>query len=250
MHTVTKILAIFILALVPTFSFASSLGGELGAYSEDFEASSLTSTRIGSGWRFFNAVFEDDVFLFSYFGLAPNGPQISAFVTDQGGIDQGNVQLSVYSDYECCQNPGSGHQSSTGLGLVETNVFREQTVGSSNVGEHWTFSFDAKLGNIDGDTEALAFLQVLDPNNGFSQTAEVTLDSTLVGNDWARYSISLTIGDWEGQILQFGFQSRAGNFDGAGMFYDNLDFNATAVPIPGALLFMVSGLLGVFARRR
>lgn len=156
-------------------------------------------------------------------------------------------QLSVYSDYECCASGGpggqpTGHQSSNGR--VETNVFQEQIIGAEDVGSTWTFSWDAALGNIEGSSQALAFIKVLDPLSGFAQTVFLDADMTATPDIWTSYALNLDIGDWEGQYLQFGFLTQASNFEGAGVFYDNVSF-VSAVPIPGALLLMGSGLLGL-----
>lgn len=251
MNMLKTTLSLLALSLAAT-SFASSTtieaAGGLSAFSDDFESTDINGFTLGSDWIYFNTVFDGNLTfpLFSYSGDAPNGPQISALVNDQGGPDQETQQLSIFSDYNCCA-PSFGHNSPTGT--VVTNVFQEQLIGPSNLGETWTFSFDAKAGNIEGASEALAFLRVLDPNNGFSTSGESTFETTLIGNDWARYSISLTIGDWDGQFLQFGFATRAGNFEGSGIFYDNIEFGPAPVPVPAAFWLLASGLMGLVVRR-
>ena len=192
---------------------------------EDFESVDINGSVIGDGWVFFNNVFSNGAPLFNYNGAAPNGPQISAIAAGEGGPDEGAQQLSIYSDYECCSG-GNGHNDPNGL--VEVNVFREPRTTSSpitadDVGDTWTFSFSAKRGNLEGSSEAFVFFKVLDPMSGFSLTEFVTADMTTASTDWARYSIDLTIGPWEGQILQFGFLTNASNFEGSGVFYDNLE---------------------------
>lgn len=216
---------------------------------DDFENRDPSSDTVGDGWRFFINVFESDERLFGYFGNAPNGPQISAIVSGQGGGDsQGFQQLSVYSDYECCDGGGpggspSGHRSPTGL--VETNVFLEQIIGADDVGSSWTFSWDAVSGNIEGASQALAFIKVLDPTSGFSSTAFVFADMSSTPDAWTSYALDLNIGDWSGQILQFGFLTNAANFEGSGNFYDNVSFDATVVPVPGAFFLFASGLFAL-----
>ncbi|MFK8029568.1 MAG: Ig-like domain-containing protein [Gammaproteobacteria bacterium] len=201
-------------------------------YSTDFESANpdpTMNTRIGSGWRYFNAVYlgNPSEFEFSYFGLAPNGPQISALVTDQGGVEQGGVQLTVYSDYECCQNPATGHQANTEFDIVEVNVFREDNVDAVDVGKTLTFSFDVKKGNIELDSTAFAFIKVLDPNDGFSETGKTEIELTNTSADWIRVDLELVIGDWTDQTLQFGFQTFSSRFQGAGNFYDNIEVTET-----------------------
>lgn len=194
---------------------------------QDFESIDIGATSIGDGWLYFNSVFNNGVFVFPYNGQAPNGPQMCALVTDEGGPTQGVQQFSVYSDYNCCQ-PAQGHFNPDGL--VEVNIFQEPRgsavgtqISADDVGDTWIFSFDAKRGNIGGSTEHIAFFKVLDPADNFSETALVSEDMTLTTVEWTRYNIELTIGDWEGQVLQFGFQTRASNFEPAGVFYDNIE---------------------------
>lgn len=234
-------------ALTAFFVTTQTSSASLFTFGDDFEDRDPADSQIGQGWRFFINVFDSGTYLFGYPGAAPNGPQISALAVGEGGVGQGDQQLSVYSDYECCAGGGpgggeTGHRSPTGL--VETNVFQEQVIDASDVGSSWTFTWDAKRGNIEGESEALAFLKVLDPQNGFSATALVTADMTTLSDSWATYGLDLSIGDWEGQILQFGFLTNAANFEGSNNFYDNVSFGAT-VPVPGALLLMASGLFGL-----
>jgi hypothetical protein len=97
-----------------------------------------------------------------------------------------------------------------------------------DIGKTLTFSFDAKRGNIEGATTALAYIQTLDPTAGFNRTNFVTIDMTnLSADSWNRYEISLDLTDplLVGQTLQFGFQNTASNFEGSGNFYDNILVN-------------------------
>ena len=152
----------------------------------------------------------------------------SAIVTGQGGPSQGQQQLSVYNDYNCCQQTNEGHFN--GTDRVEANVFQEpRSAGSpitaADIGKTFTFSFDAKVGNINDpsdpeceapnmcDSTARAFIQTLDPSASFNRTT-----------DWNRFEISLDLTDplLEGQVLQFGFSSNAKSFEPSGIFYDNV----------------------------
>ncbi len=221
----TRVLAFVAAAFFTTGSMASGLG----TYSQNFDGVDINGSEIGGGWIFFNNVFLIDTFLFDYSGAAPNGPQISAIVDDQR--DPGTQQLSVYSDYDCC-SPDSGHFQPIGLGVVQTNVFQEQTVASCNIGQTWTFTFDAKRGNLGGASTATAFLKVLDPFSGFSTTVEATEDMTVTSDtDWTTYTLDVTIGDWAGQLVQFGFQTEAGSFEPSGVFYDNVSFDGDGAGI-------------------
>ncbi len=215
---------------------------DISAYSQDFEGLNMASpTALGDdGWLVGANVFDaGGGFLYNYFAFpAPNGgPAFSAIVSGEGGPPQGQQQLSVYNDYN---NADHGN----GL-LIEANVFQESTIGAADIGSTWTFSYDAKLGNIEGDSTAVAFIKTLDPNNGFALTNFVTIDMTNTPVDWTGYSMDLAIdGSLEGQLFQFGFFSVASNFEGSGIFYDNI--NVTPAPSTLAVL----GIPLLFGRRR
>jgi hypothetical protein len=93
---------------------------------------------------------------------------------------------------------------------------------------------------------------VLDTLGGsFATLGEDVLDTTGLGMDWSGGELSLLIDEaWLGQTLQIGFTNTATNFNGSGVFYDNL--NVSAVPVPAAAWLFGSGLLGLVgvARRR
>jgi exo-beta-1,3-glucanase (GH17 family) len=173
------------------------------------------------GWLVGANVFEPDgtTFVYDYFAFpAPNGgPAFSAVATGEGGPEQGNRQLSIYSDY-------NNNDHSAGR-IIEAIVFRERTIVPGDVGTIVTFTFDAKKGNIEGASTALAFIKTLDPGAGFATTNFVSEDTTNLPDTWSPFSISLAIdASLVGQVLQFGFQSRASNFEGSGVFYDNVKF--------------------------
>ena len=49
------------------------------------------------------------------------------------------------------------------------------------------------------------------------------VDMTTVPTTWGRFMVSLAIDEsLEGQILQFGFLNTASDFEGSGVFYDNV----------------------------
>ncbi|MFK7885283.1 MAG: family 16 glycosylhydrolase [Gammaproteobacteria bacterium] len=206
---------------------------------QDFESLDIMGADIGDGWRYFINVFEGPSYLFGYGNPAPNGPQISAIATGEGGAEQGLQQFSVYSDYECCPGGGpggtpSGHQSANGL--VETNVFIEargvggSSISADDVGDTWTFTFDAKRGNLGGASRAFAFIKVLNPTAGFSTTDVTQVELTASAADWDTYTLELTIGEWIGQVLQFGFQTTAAGFEPSGVFYDNVEVTSIDGP--------------------
>jgi hypothetical protein len=228
--------------------FASPASWALSAYSQNFEGlvQSDPAALSNDGWLVFANVFDPTgtTYFYGYGPFpAPNpGGGFSAIANGQGGPAQGAQQLSVYSDY---------NNTDHALGnRIDSNVFQQQTVTGADVGQTFQFTFDAKLGNLAGATTALAFIKTLDPSAGYATTNFVTANMTSIPSAWGTYSLSLAINPaLVGQILQFGFENNASNYQGSGVFYDNINF--AAVPVPGAVWLFGSalGLLGV-ARRR
>ena len=134
----TALLAAFVLAaLIPASAFA------LTPYTQDFETYSLPGVGLllGDNWLVYGNVFAPDgtTYLYGYGPYpAPNdGAAFCAIAAGQGGVDQGVLQLSVYSDY---------NNQDHGLGRwIESNVYREQAVTSADVGQTWVFEFNAKM---------------------------------------------------------------------------------------------------------
>jgi beta-glucanase (GH16 family) len=205
----------------------------------DFESLSPTdpSALANTGWLIFGSVFDEGGnFKFGYGAFpAPNNPSPpgwAAIVSDQGGPEQGVNQLSIFSDYQCCQGSNEGHFN--GTDRVESNVFKEWIVGGNggpfpSLGESLTVTFDAKRGNIEGATTAIAFIKTLDPNAGFSTTNLVTIDTTNLSDTWDSFMMTLDLTDplLQGQLLQIGFATTASNFEGSGVFYDNIEVETT-----------------------
>jgi hypothetical protein len=201
------------LAAMPTWAAVT-------AYTQDFESMAPPSpgALLGDNWLVFANVFDSaGAYLYGYGPFqAPNdGAAFCAIATGQGGIPQGEHQLSVYSDYN---NPdhGVGH-------LIESNVYQEQTIGASDEGSTVVFTFDAKFGNLEGSSSAGAFIKTLDPGNGYAITNLVILDMTSIPDTWGTYRIELSIDPGlAGQVLQFGFSTTATNYEGSGVYYDNV----------------------------
>jgi len=211
-----------LLAIAALVCLAPAAGLALTTYSQDFEGLDETdpSALANDGWLIFGNVFGPDWGYWYGYGVfaAPNGGNgFSAIVTDQGGAGQGDKQLSIYNDYNNADHGNGAH--------IEANVFQEQTIGAADVGSTWDFDFEAKLGNLEGSTTALAFIKTLDPNNGYAMTNFITADMTTTPMTWTGYTLSITIdAALQGQILQIGFASTATNYEGSGVFYDNLNF--------------------------
>lgn len=214
---------VFLLALlIPALAL-----GQIGPYTQDFEGLTTapeegTSALGDDGWLYFVNVFNSaGDYLYGYgVGPAPNvGTHMSAVVEGEGGGAQELKQLSIFSDYG---NVGA-HEAGD---LVETNIFQERNIDASNVGQTWTMTFDAKLGNLEGASTAAAFIKTLDPNAGYATTNFITVDMTSIPGSWGGYSVSLVIdAGLAGQIFQFGFMNVASNFEGSGVFYDNVNLS-------------------------
>lgn len=271
-------------AFGPATSFAA-----VTAYQQDFEGLDASDPNalnifggenyVGFGDVWFGGV-GTGVFLYNYGGVfvAPNassgdGSQISAVAGGEGGAEQGAQYLNIFSDYNNADHTGCG-----GAGCdINTSIFQEFTIDAGDIGSTWTFSFDAKSpfsggisdaftdngGNFTIDsTSASAFIKTLDPNAGFATTNDLREDMTIISNtEWNRFSISidLTNAALTGQLIQFGFNTIATNYDNSGVYYDNVCFSASgddcftsAIPIPAAVWLFGSGLLGLVgvARRR
>lgn len=209
-----------------------AVGQALTPYSQDFEGmvQADVNALASDGWLVFGNVFAPDgtTYLYGYGPFpAPNtGAAFCAVAVGEGGPEQGAQQLVVFSDYE-----NTDHAL---LNVIESNVFQEQTIDAANVGETWVFDFDAKLGNIELSSTAAAFIKTLDPAAGYALTNFFTEDMTSIPVTWAGYSLSIDIdAGLVGQILQIGFLNKATNYEGSGIFYDNVNFyvdTADAVP--------------------
>jgi hypothetical protein len=222
-------------------------------YSQDFEALDASNPAalglFGDGYQVFGDVWSGDVgtseFLYNYGPFtAPNGgPAFSAIATGEGGADQGDQYLNIYSDYNNADQTGGGSCIDSGC-TINTTVFQEQTIVADDIGLAVTLNFDAKSpfeggifdaaidngGNFEGSpTSASAFIKTLDPDAGFAATNDVRVDMTDISNtDWNEFSISLDLSDplLEGQLLQFGFNTVTTEYDDTGVYYDNISFTA------------------------
>jgi len=210
--------ALIVACMIPVSGFA-----QLAPYAQDFEdlTQSDTGALTADGWLIYGNVFDAGwgwVYGYGVFGAPNDGAAWSAIVTGQGGGGQGDQQLSAFSDYNNGDHGAGFH--------IEANLFQEQTVVEANVGQTWVFDFQGKMGNLEGDTTALAFIKTLDPNAGYATTNFITEDMTAIADTWSDFTLSITIdASLVGQILQIGFQNVATDYLGSGVYYDNINFN-------------------------
>jgi len=197
-------------------------------YQQDFESLDRESSSAlkDEGFLVFGNVFDGARYLYGYGAFpAPNGepPGFSQIATGQGGPDQGEQQLSIYSDYNN-QDHAKGY-------LIESNVFRERGITADDVGNTITFSFDAKRGNINDPADplcpctsmAFAFIKTLNPAANYATTNFVKEETTAIPETWGRYTLTLAIdAGLVNQRLQVGFYTNATLFQPSAVFYDNL----------------------------
>jgi PEP-CTERM motif len=239
-------------------SLANTSRADLSVYSQNFEGLNAGSSTAlsGDGWLVFGNVFNPGGgYLYGYgpFG-APNGtPGFSSVATGEGGPNQGQQYINIYSDYNNTGEHNAGN-------FVEANTFQEQTIGAANVGQTWNFTFDFKASSTAGPggagTLTNAFIKVLDPNSGFATVLYNALNTTAASTTtWSEGNVlSVTIlpqwvGGAQAHILQVGFNAKSTNFNPTGVFYDNLNFSQ-AIPEPGSAGLLALALAGLGLRRR
>ncbi len=231
-------------------SCATSAVADLTSYSQDFEGLNMgdPGALAADGWLVFGNVFDGPNYLYGYGPFpAPNdGAAFCQIATGEQGPNQGTQYLNVFSDYNNTDH-ANGFR-------IESNVFQEQRIGSSDLGQTFDFIFDDKASFLNGpagDTTTFAFIKVLDSND-FSLLAFETFETTMASNtDWAKGNkISLTIDSgWDTDILQFGFLSNATRYEPSGVYYDNISFR-NAIPEPASATLLAIGMIGLAGRRR
>jgi hypothetical protein len=219
---VTTVLGAAFLLVAPLASHAA-----LSNYTQDFEALAQADPgALGAdGWKVFGNVFSPDHSAYFYgYGVFPAPNNAGGFCGIDLNGDAGHAlqNLVVFSDYNNGDH-AAGNQ-------IEANVFQEQTISAAEVGNTWTFRFDAKRGNLEPPTTALAFIKTLNPAAGYATTNFITLDMTAIAPAWSTYFCSIVIdASLAGQILQFGFNNTCTLYRGSGVFYDNVSFKKEVV---------------------
>ena len=226
------------IALGTTVTMSSA---QIAAYAQNFESMDPMGETVlaDDGWGVGANVWDEFYFsyLYGYFVFpAPNsndglgnGDRFSSLATGEGGPDQGNNVLVTFSDY---------NNADHALGYyIEANFYREYTVTTENIGETWTFSFDAKAGNIEDNLDptafAQAFIKTLNPpaNGGnYDLINFVTVDTNGIDPTWQRYQVELTIDEtMVGYLFQVGFLNLCTLYESSGVFYDNIDLSNGSV---------------------
>lgn len=213
------------LAAAVTLIALSAPAFALTEYVQDFESLDPDDpdALFNDEWSIFGNVFTsmgDFIRGYGPFPAPNHDAGFSGLVTDQGGDEQGGVQLNIYNDY----NNVGDHEAGN---LVESNVYQEQVITAGDVGSLWFFRFDAKRGNIVPPSTAIAFIKTLDPGAGFALTNFITEDTSVIPDTWGTYILSIEIdAGLVGQLLQIGFANTAKNFEPSAVFYDNITFSA------------------------
>lgn len=240
------------LALSATVFFAPATSATVFPYSQDFEGMTPLqgyppNDLEADGWRIYGIAYDSNpytgpaniVYEYGPFDAANGDPgSIQGVATGQGGPQQGDVVLAKYSDYNNIDQLNY---------YIAASTFQTQIISTSNVGV-WKFTYDAKKGNIEADSSAFAYILTQDPITG-SATGFVSKDTTNLPIEWGTYTLDFLITDsMIGNFLTFGFSATATNYNGSGVFYDNL--NLAPIPLPAAVWLFGSGLLGLVAIAR
>ena len=247
-----------ILALATTITYAPGSIAALATYTQNFEGMTPLqgyppNDLSDDGWQIYGILYETNPYIGPANILGEYGPfeaangepgSIQGVATGEGGPTQGEVVLAKYTDYN--------NQDGLAIGYVAASTYQEQQIDAEDVGSIWRFSYDAKRGNIEADSSALAYILTQD----FTAGSEIFIsnDSTYLPVEWGRYYIDFLITpELVGDNLSFGFVATATGNNGSGIFYDNIVFaEVSPIPVPAAVWLFGSGLIGLIgiARRK
>jgi hypothetical protein len=225
--------AALLIAAVPVVGIAQV------PYFQDFEAlAPVDGSLAGDNWLVYGNVFDPGWNWLWGHGPwpAPNNQTPGNWediVSGQGGPEQGEQQIVVYSDFQNGEHANGN--------WVESNLFQEQTlpVGATGI---WEFTFDAKMGDLVPNSTAQAFIKTLDPNAGWTMTNFVTEDMTTTPVTWSTYTLSIDVTGLDNQVLQFGFMNYSTNYTPCGIYYDNVNFGPETTPVEEATWGAVKAL--------
>jgi hypothetical protein len=215
-RNVGAIVAALAICMVPLAGLAQT------PYTQDFEGlTPVNGSLAADGWWNYGNVFDEWWnwwYGYGAFAAVNNIGNWQDITTGQGGPEQGDQQLVVYSDYA-----NAAHGDTTQLVRIESNCYQEQTidVGASGV---WEFTFDAKKGDLAGGSTAAAFIKTLTGAPDYATTNYIPLDMTGIPTTWGTYMVTIDVTGLDGQLIQFGFQSWASRYEPCGIIYDNVNF--------------------------
>lgn len=228
MSRIFQKMLIVTLVVLATIFITTSSGAALESYSQDFETMTPNqgyppNDLSADGWSVFGIVWDTDpytepanqVYAYGPFGAANGAPgSMQGVATGEGGPAQGDVVLNKYSDY---------NNTDQTFRYIQALTFQQQTIGAEDIGL-WRFTYDAKIGNLEADSSAFAYIQTIHPTL-FFQTGFVHNDSTELSGKWGTYALDFLIDESRvGDVLSFGFSAISTEYNGSAVFYDNLSF--------------------------
>jgi hypothetical protein len=212
-------------ALLGGMMFAGQATAAL-VYQTDFHLDTLSESALADdGWLVFGNVYPNwpacDGYLYSYgpFGAPNGGPGFSSLV-----MDQDNILLNVYSDY----NNGD-HANGA---CIEANVFQEVAAFDAADAGTYEFKFTTQIppeSGADAAVSTYGFVKLLDPNNNFNTDIFLQVDTATAGEKMIEVTLDESAG---GKILQWGFASVASDYLDSGRWYDDVSFAPAAAPPP------------------
>lgn len=255
-----RIVAAAVMAMAALTSTASA---QIQNYFEDFEGLDRNDPAAlsGSGWNVAASgiQFAGPVDFFAFFGAGNdiNNPVNSVIsdVPSGGGPPIGQQGLVAFSDYNSDIHAViPGQVRNTFYSDLVISVFQQRTISAADIGNTYDFSWiaDGNSNPPSGDALTEAFLLVLDPNNGFSATVDLAVDTTGVADGSltpGTLSVDLSNPALDGQVLQFGFRNTSSDGEGSAVDYDNVSF-AVAVPEPSSMVALAFSSVLLISRRR